>query len=231
MPIQRVTTGIPGLDRLIEGGFVKGSIIMLAGQTGTGKTIFGCQYLLDGLRRGENGVYLTLEESEEDILGDVARFGWTKELRKYITAGKLIMHSKLPTDIKELEETSLTLIRKVDAQRFVLDSLSIATMGWKVSTMEVGKVRSQIFDYFKLLKRTGVTSLLIVEIPERELKAISRFGFEEFLADGLIIVYYLEYATGGVPRSLLIRKMRRTKHSADIYPMEITDRGIKIYTS
>jgi KaiC/GvpD/RAD55 family RecA-like ATPase len=231
MPIQRVTTGIPGLDRLIEGGFVKGSIIMLAGQTGTGKTIFGCQYLLDGLRRGENGVYLTLEESEEDILGDVARFGWTEELRKYITAGKLIMHSKLPTDIKELEETSLTLIRKVDAQRFVLDSLSIATMGWKVSTMEVGKVRSQIFDYFKLLKRTGVTSLLIVEIPERELKAISRFGFEEFLADGLIIVYYLEYATGGVPRSLLIRKMRRTKHSADIYPMEITDRGIKIYTS
>jgi KaiC/GvpD/RAD55 family RecA-like ATPase len=104
-------------------------------------------------------------------------------------------------------------------------------MGWKVSAMDIGKVRSQIFDYFRALKLTGVTTLLVTEIPETELKALSRFGFEEFLADGLIILYYLEYAAGGMPRSLLIRKMRRTKHSSDIHPMEITDKGIKVYSS
>jgi KaiC/GvpD/RAD55 family RecA-like ATPase len=78
------------------------------------------------------------------------------------------------------------------------------------------------------LKSTGVTSLLIAEIPEEKTKALSRFGFEEFLADGIIILHYLEYAAGGTPRSLLIRKMRRTDHGTDIYPIEITKTGIKL---
>jgi len=231
MLIERVTSGIPGLDKLMEGGFVKGSINLIAGQTGTGKTIFGCQFLLEGLRNGEAGVYLTLEEREEDILNDVSRFGWDKEFRDAMGKGFFVLASMAPTGIKELEETSIRYIKRVNAKRFVLDSLSIATMGWKVSAMDIGKVRSQIFDYFRALKLTGVTTLLVTEIPETELKALSRFGFEEFLADGLIILYYLEYAAGGMPRSLLIRKMRRTKHSSDIHPMEITDKGIKVYSS
>jgi len=229
MAIERVATGIPGLDKLIEGGYFKGSINLVAGQTGTGKTIYGCQFLLEGLKKGEPGVFLTLEESEQDILNDVARFGWDKIFREAMERGNFILASMAPTSIKELEEISIRHIKRINAQRFVLDSLSIATMGWKVSTMDIGKVRSEIFDYFKALKLTGVTSLLVTEIPETELKALSRFGFEEFLADGLIILYYLEYAAGGMPRSLLIRKMRRTKHSSDIHPMEITDKGIKVY--
>jgi KaiC/GvpD/RAD55 family RecA-like ATPase len=66
---------------------------------------------------------------------------------------------------------------------------------------------------------------LTCEIPE-ESKSISTFGVEEFLVDGVIILNYLEFVAGGSPRSLIIRKMRRTKHGSDVYPIEITKDGM-----
>lgn len=228
MEIERIESGILGLDSLIEGGFVKGSTNLIAGTTGTGKTTLSCQYILHGLRNGQAGVYITLEQSQDDILADVSTFGWDKELKKYIEQGKLIMFYQPPTDIKELHDVTHDLIKRINAQRFVLDSLSVATMGWKISSMDVGKIRTEIFEYFRMLKRTGATSMLITEIPETRQRSLSRFGFEEFVADSVIILHYLEYAAGGIPRSLLIRKMRRTDHKNDVYPLQITKNGIKI---
>ena len=74
--VERVSSGITGLDKHMEGGFVKNSINLISGATGTGKTIFGLQYILDGLQKGENGVYISLEQEPEDIFADVAIFGW-----------------------------------------------------------------------------------------------------------------------------------------------------------
>ncbi len=85
-----------------------------------------------------------------------------------------------------------------------------------------------MFRFLKALKTMGVTSLLITEIPEDNPKKLSRFGIEEFVADSVIILNYLEYAAGGVPRSLIIRKMRQTNHGVDIYPFEITKKGIVV---
>lgn len=225
---ERVETGIPGFDKLIEGGLIRGSTYLVAGQTGTGKSIFSVQYILNGLRKGEPGVYITLEQSTEEIIEDMSKFGWGEELKKYMDSGKLAIVSSVPTSIKDLQETALTNIRRVGAKRFVLDSLSVATMSWKVSSMDIGKVRSEIFDFMRTLEHTGLTSLLITEIPEGDVKKISRFGFEEFIADGVIILHYLEYAAGGTPRSLIIRKMRRTNHGTDIYPIEITKDGLVV---
>jgi len=225
---ERLETGVPGLDRLIEGGIVKNSVNLLAGQTGTGKTVFGMQYLLHGLRKGENGIYITLEQSEEDIMTDVAKFGWDVEFKKAKAQGKFILIAEEPTDIKTLQFSTINYAKKINAKRFVLDSLSVATMGWKVSSLDIGKVRSEAMSYMKALKNIGITSLLITEIPEAEIKALSRFGFEEFIADSVIVLHYLEYAAGGTPRSLIIRKMRRTSHGTDIYPIEIGKNGLSI---
>jgi len=225
---ERLESGISGLDRIIEGGFVKNSINLIAGQTGTGKTLFCMQYLLHGLRKGENGLYISLEQTADDVMMDVGKFGWDVEFKKYIQQGKFAIITQEPTSIKDLQDATLLNIKKTNAKRFVLDSLSIATMGWKVSSMDVGKIRSEIFTYMKLLKNSGITALLITEIPEAETKSLSRFGFEEFLADSVIILHYLEYAAGGTPRSLLVRKMRRTSHGTDIYPIEISSKGVAI---
>jgi circadian clock protein KaiC len=225
--IERVESGIPGFDKLIEGGFVKGSVNLIAGRVGTGKTIFCCQYILHGLRKGESCVYVTLEESVEEILSDVSVFGWDNEFRKYIDKGKLIFIEEFPASFAELRDIVVDLIRRVGAKRFALDSLSVATMGWEVSTLDRGKIRRELFDFISALKKEGVTSLLIAEIPS-EGSGLSRFGFEEFVVDGIIVLYYLEYAIKGVTRSLTVRKMRRTKHATEIYPFEITKDGIVV---
>jgi len=231
MATDRLESGIPGLDKLIEGGFVRNSINLIAGQTGTGKTLFTMQYLMHGLRKGENGLYISLEQTADDVMLDVGKFGWDVEFKKYIQQGKFAIITQEPTSIKDLQDVTLVNIKKTGAKRFALDSLSIATMGWKVSSMDVGKIRSEIFSYMKALKNSGVTTLLITEIPETETKALSRFGFEEFVADSVIIMHYLEYAAGGTPRSLLVRKMRRTSHGTDIYPIEIGKTGLVVKKS
>lgn len=226
MPVDRVETGIPGLDKLMEGGVVKNSVNLLAGQTGTGKTIFGCQYLLHGAKKGEKGLYISLEQKEDDIINDVQRFSWGEEFLNNIKNKKLIIvYTEFPNNIKELNDRIYSQVKKFGIKRLVLDSVSIATMGWK-QTMEINILRRDLFDLMDSTKKMGVTSMLITEIPETDIKALSRFGFEEFIVDSIIKLHYLEYAAGELNRSLIIRKMRRTEHGADIYPMEISNKGI-----
>ena len=68
---ERVATGITGLDALIEGGLPKGRSILVTGEPGTGKTIFALQFLVEGLKRGEKGIYVTADESPMDVLEQV----------------------------------------------------------------------------------------------------------------------------------------------------------------
>jgi KaiC/GvpD/RAD55 family RecA-like ATPase len=226
--IERVETGIPGLDELMEGGFVKGSNNLLAGTTGTCKTIMSCQYILHGLKNGESCLYVTLEQKQDEILGDIARFGWDVEFKKYIEQGKLVVYADFPASLTDLSEAVFNIVKRTSATRFALDSMSIATMGWKTSGMDVGKVRRELYDFLQMLKKMNMTSILIAEVPEMREKALSRLGFEEFLVDSVIIVHYLEYTAGGVPRSLVVRKMRRTSHGTDIYPFELTSKGVVV---
>ncbi len=231
MPVQtidRVPTGVPGFDKLVEGGLVRGSTYLIAGQTGTGKSIFSMQYLLEGLKRGETCVYMSLEQKTDEIIQDMAKFEWGLSLKKYYDAGKLLIASAEPTSVKDLQEASLAHISRVKAKRFVLDSLTVAALGWKISSMDVGKVRSEIFSFMRAIENTGVTSILISEIPEGDIKRVSMFGFEEFVVDGVVVLHYLDYAAGGTPRSLMIRKMRRTDHGTDIYPFEISKSGVSV---
>jgi len=227
MVVDRVESGIPGLDKLIEGGFVKNSVNLVAGQTGTGKTLFCMQYLLHGLKKGENGVYITLEQKEDEILQDMGRFGSDVEFQKYIKAGKFLLAHLEPTGMGELTAATVNYIKKVNAKRFVLDSLSIATMGWKIGEMDVTKIRGEVFAFIKSLKNMGVTSLLITEIPETDVRALSRFGFEEYLADGIIKLHYLGIGEATY-NNLEIRKMRRTSHAKGTFPIEFTKDGLKI---
>ncbi|HYQ97143.1 MAG TPA: ATPase domain-containing protein, partial [Candidatus Nitrosocosmicus sp.] len=84
---ERATTGIPGLDQLLEGGFPKGRSVLVTGEPGTGKTIFALQFLVEGLRRGEKGIYVAADEGPTDIIEQAASLGW--DLEKYIEAKEL----------------------------------------------------------------------------------------------------------------------------------------------
>ena len=127
--IPRLKTGIPGLDPLIEGGVLHRSVNLVTGETGTGKTIFSCQFLWHGLQKGETGVYITLEEDPEDIKEDAKQFGW--DFQKYIEKDlfRIIYHD--PAQINNLSSVLIDEIRSLKAKRLVIDSTSVMGLAVK----------------------------------------------------------------------------------------------------
>ncbi len=220
-PLNRLPTGIPGLDPLLEGGYLTNSVNLITGETGTGKTIFCSQFLWSGLQKGETGLYITLEERPEDIKADVAMFGWDFESFEKKGLCRIIYH--YPAQVNNLGSVIIDEIKTLKAKRLVIDSTSLVGM----SIEDPSQIRKILLNIINIIKKTGCVGLLVSEVPEEQ-KALSRYGVEEFVVDGVIILNYLEYASGELNRSLIIRKMRRTDHGTDIYPMDITKRGITI---
>jgi circadian clock protein KaiC len=217
---ERIPSGIPGLDPLIEGGFIKGSTILISGSAGTGKTIFCAQFLMEGLKKGETCMYITLEEKPEDIIGDVKRFGW--DMQKYIDERKLFLEFQDPFQITDITSPLLDKIQQHKIQRVAIDSTAVFELYYK----EPAEIRKQLFKLLTGLKGIGVTSVLTSELPE-EYKTLGKFGVEEFVVDGVILLHYLGIGEKNYG-SIQIRKMRRTNHEKDVSPMEITDKGITI---
>lgn len=222
--MERIKTGIPGLDKLIEGGFIKGHQILLAGETGTGKTIFSCQFLLEGARKGENCFYLTLEEAPESIIKNMRKFSWGSEFEDYVKKGRIKIIRYLPVSLPALTERLVEIFKKGKVERFVLDSLTVAAMGWK-KIEEPAKFRRDVFSFIDTLKQFEITSLLISEIPSGR-EEISVYGFEEFIADAILLLKRFEYAKKEI--DFLVLKMRGTNHSREIFNVRIDKNGLKV---
>ncbi len=217
-PTERVSSGIAGLDKMLGGGFIKNDIYLVTGGTGTGKTIFCCQFLWDGLQKGEKGIFFSLEELPDDVLHDAENFNW--DFQKYIDDKKFLIEYQDPFEMVDITTLVKEKIKKFGAKRVVIDSTSIFGMVFK----DEHELRKRLYELIKTLKETDTVVLMTAEITE-ESKALSRFGVEEFIVDGVILLNYL--GIGEVSsRSIVIRKMRRTSHGADVYPFSITKNGI-----
>lgn len=219
--IERIPTGISGLDKLMEGGLISGSTTLVAGGTGTGKTIFCCQFLREGLMNGERCLFITLEETPEDIIGDMERFGW--DLRDHIERGRLKLDYKDPFEITNIARGFLDHIKTEGFKRVVIDSTSVLGLYFK-SPFEV---RKQLFLALSALKKTGATVVITAEAPE-EGRMITRFGVEEYITDGVIVLHSLGLSGSNYDKSMHVKKMRRTAHSTDVHPFRITGKGIEV---
>ena len=216
----RMTTGIPGLDKLVGGGFIPSDVYLVSGGTGCGKTIFCAQFLWEGLKKGESCIYFSLEEMPKDIIEDVRSFGW--DLEKYQKENKLLLEYNDPFEMVDITTAVRDKIKAMDAKRVIIDSTAIFGMVFK----DKHEMRKRLFELMKMLKQTGAVVILTSEIPSGTEK-LSRFGIEEFIVDGVIILRAM--STGKVSvRTLEIKKMRRTKHDEGIHGIEITDNGIVI---
>jgi len=217
---MKVSSGIPGLDELMSGGFEEGSINLVTGKTGTGKSIFSAQFLYNGaVEKKERGLYLTTGETIKNIKKQSEHFGWDfDELEK---KGAIKIMEIEPFDIETLIERITDNIESVKASRVVIDSVSM----FELYMHEPFKIRKSLYKVLQRLRDMGKTVLVVAEILE-ESKGLSRFGVVEFMVDSVILLQYLGIAK--YKRSLLIRKMRMTDHSTDIHPFEITPKGITI---
>lgn len=237
--IERIPSGVTGFDKLVEGGLPKTRTFLVSGATGAGKTIFSMQYLYNGAKMyGENGIYVTLDERPKLIREDMSKFGWDitslENEKKLVILDASISRIGMASDeeyavadinfdYKKLLLDVVRVAKEVGAKRVVIDS--IATLGMYFKTEE--EVRAVVLEFVYILSRIGVTTLLVSEL-EQNSSRYSKYGVEEFVADGVIVLKYLDTGIQGLDRTLLIRKMRGTKHSSEIHPVEITPSGMNV---
>jgi KaiC/GvpD/RAD55 family RecA-like ATPase len=238
LTIKRVKSGITDLDNKMQGGFFEGSINLVVGKTGTGKTAFCSSFLYEGTMKQEPGFYVTTEQREEDIKKDMtSMFGWDfdrlekKNLIKFLSikpvfTGKDIDSDKINRLIKlyvfSINDKILSGIKAIKAKRVAIDSVSVIEMFIKDEYLS----RTVLINLMENLKKMGVTAILVGTIPETS-EALSGAGISEYIADSVIKLDFVPVAEE-FKRTLTIRKMRRTDHSTLIHPFAITKDGLKV---
>ncbi len=235
--IQRVPTGIPGFDELCSGGILRNRSYLLSGTAGAGKTIFGLQYLYNGITKyGENGIYIATEERPEQVRENVKQFGWDFEALE--EEGKLAIldawsrkigmpsHEKYVDvrrfDMRSMLDQIIAIQEDIDAKRALVDGTT--SIGFYLG--DPAKIRVELLKLSTTLEILGLTSLLTCEIIDEN--NASRFGVETFVTEGTIVLYYKRKETVRV-RSVEIFKMRGSTHSQSVHPYEITTNGIIVH--
>jgi circadian clock protein KaiC len=225
--MDRVKTGIDGLDELLEGGVPKSHTFVVMGSFGTGKTTFGLQFLNQGLANGEKGIYISLEEDQNSIIEDAKAHGW--DLKPMIDSQKLVIVKLEPSDAKttisRIKSELPDFISKFGATRIVFDSVSLLNMLFE----DEHERRINLFNLSQMIKRTNATCLMTAETKDENPLA-SRDGLVEYVADGVISLRYVDRVERSeMQLSLRIIKMRRTSHSRKITLYEITNKGIVVH--
>ncbi len=224
--MERISTGIFGLDDLIEGGFPKPSNILVAGSCGTGKTTFSLQFLVEGVRKGETCLFISLEETISDIIRFCERYGW--ELKKMFEEEKIKMLKLNPARIikssavDEISEVVAQTIKESDITRIAFDSLTTFCLLFE---SELAK-RIAIARLCELFKKLDCVSIMTGIMQKDTLNP----PFAEFVADGVILLYYAIKGDERT-RAIEIRKMRGTDHSKWIHPLEITQEGLRVIST
>ena len=232
-------TEIEGFDKLFsEGGIPQGNSILVAGGPGTGKSTFCRQICYNLVSNGKNCMYVSFEESKDRVIKSMESFGWN--VKKYIEEGKLLIQKINPLDILRMKFGSiggsgsatelsykikpLVIPKDFNPEIIVVDSLTAIIAASLTKDKNYRVYLQQLFSFFE---ETGATSFLITEtdpVPTR----YSETGIEEFLADGIIVLYNVKKENMR-ENALEILKMRYGKHEKKIVLMEITEKGVNIH--
>jgi len=220
--MNRIKSGITGLDELIEGGFPESSSVLVSGGAGCGKSIFCLEYLYNGAKEyNEPGVYITLEESQQNLWWNMQRFKWDFIPLERANKFKILKFEPdmaIREDVEEQAKRIVDKAREFKAKRLVIDSITALSFWLE----DQKKIRYGMFRLVEELRKLDCTTLLTCETEGTEMK-FSRFGVEEFLVDGVVALHFKP-----PHRFMFIRKMRGTNHSKSIHPMDITNEGLKV---
>ncbi len=239
--VQRIPSGIPGLDDLLEGGFPKESITLVSGTPGTGKTIVCFQFIQAGLDAGETCLYLTSDERTENLLRQSSELGFDfqsavdqKQLKiMYLNLEKQTVHREIEEEISTGAYTrvvldSLTPLSEVPVwvvskgAEIIPSENSFSTNAYPLDSVQA--MRVHIRRIMSILTANHSTSLVTSEVPEGT-RQLSRDSVSEFLSDGIL---FLDLDTSMDRRKLTIRKMRATHHTLKPQDITIQDDGIRI---
>jgi len=220
---EKCSTGIEALDKILKGGFFRGSTTLLSGHPGVGKTTFAAQFIYDGLLKGENGVYVSFVENKKEFYRHMNMFNMNfsgfEQNKKFV-----FIEAAPPPTIADLESfisSIFEIVYKHQAKRLVVDSVSPL-----LAFTDVYKARILLHNtLIKPLKNLGVTMLFIIDLPYG--KEDSGYGFEEFLADNVLKMLIKE-EKGRLKRYLILSKIRESPVIRIAYEFIIHKNGIKL---
>jgi circadian clock protein KaiC len=218
---KRISSGVPVLDEMLDGGLPSATATMVAGGAGTGKTLLGLHFIAAGAIKNEPGVIVTFQENPAQLRQIAASFGW--DMRDMEERGLLVHLYHSPVEIQPDIHTARVkeAVAKVGAKRVFVDSLK----DLEIATRDKVRYKDYVYSLVNEFKRQGVTILLTNEIPELFGDfSLSEFGVS-FIADNVFLLRYVEL-DGKMGRAFNVLKVRGSQHSKEIRTFEITSQGI-----
>jgi circadian clock protein KaiC len=238
--MDRVKTGINGLDNLIQGGFPKGTFAVVTGGPGTGKTIFAMQFLANGTQKyGGKGLFITVEQNLEDIVSQAKQFGWdftqmveSDQLKIVSLIGRQLFEEETMDEIKKLIQEnhydrvvfdSITSLLNAPFSKYsILDHADRGLQPHALTEMS----RANVINFIDFVKKQGITTVGVSQkiegLPGNTIDNVS-----EFKADGLIILNSTEMGDN-LNRTIQVKKMRKTKIDAIPHNFDFTENGISL---
>ena len=222
---RRLCFGIPELDKMLGGGVREGDSVLVAGSSGTGKSVLATQFIAEGIRHGEPGIVAVFEERPQAYAERASTLGLDLETPQ--KDGKLTILYLRPLDLSvdETMHSILDAVQKIGAKRLVIDSLAGFEMA--LSPGFRADFRESLYRMIFALTGIGVTILSTVEVDE----SFTEFPFStysiSFLTDDIIRLRYVSI-DGQLRKIMVVIKMRGGNHAKDIREYEITDKGVVI---
>jgi circadian clock protein KaiC len=230
--LRKLETGVPGLDVLTLGGIPEGRSTLIAGKSGTGKTVVGLQISANLARQGVQTIVVAIEESPEDLIdsGDTLGLGLSQQVRAgTLTFADITRPMDGPTlvsgeyDLFGLAHRLQGLVKQTNARALILDS---ATALFSPRPPQE-TLRSQFFQLVHTLRKLNLTAVIIAEAPG-DYGALTTMGVEDYVCD-LTIVLRNVIDGGRRRRSIEVNKYRRSAHYKGEYPCTVTTRGIAVF--
>ena len=225
--LARTDFGIIGIDEMIRGGFPENSVICIIGPPGTGKSIMSLEFLFEGIEHGENGLYISVEESSDSIISTAEE--QSLEISQNLRGGNIGILDMNPMEtansLDKILEDLPEIVDEFGAGRLVVDSASVIEMIYNSQSER----RPKMIEFINCLKEIDTTTVLTSESSNNE-NYQSRFGVLEYLCDLVIVLFYVRPHDFRETRlALEIMKIRDTLFTREIKPYEVTDNGIEIY--
>ncbi len=222
--MNQTLSEIAGLDKILCGGFPRGSTVIVEGEPGTGKTTLGVQFLYNGaIQHNEAGIYITFEELPDQIYKDMLNFGWDIQelerqglLRVVCISPKLFLEQFLePSGVIE------QMIRQIKCKRIVIDSISLFRFGLNDDEYH----RSMFYSLRNMLRKNSITTLLL---QEQQQSTSAQSPFENYVVDGVIQLKLKSHLEKYRKRTIEILKMRGTRIAEGEHHYRINEEGFYV---
>jgi circadian clock protein KaiC len=222
---RRLSCGIPELDEMMGGGIPEGDSLLVAGSSGTGKSLLGTKFIVEGIRQGDPGIVAMFEERPEEYAERAASFGLDLDTPQKEGKLKLLYIRPLDLSVDETVREIIDAVQAMEAKRLVIDSLA----GFEMALAPGFRTdfRESLYRMIGALTRTGVTILSTVEVQETFTGfTLSAYAIS-FLSDDILRLRFISI-NGQLRKMMVVIKMRRSTHSIDMREFEITSEGFVI---